>query len=83
MHLPVQVVKKLAKYNKAADLDVLKYLGALDDPDQIADIVSCTLLTVPVERQTILETVVLEARLKKLIHFLMAEIQRQREDDRL
>ena len=48
---------------------------------QIADIVSCTLLTVPAERQTILETVVLEARLKKLIHFLMAEIRRQREHD--
>ena len=90
MHLPVQVIKKLAKINKAADTDssppyslehVLKYLGALDDPDQIADIVSCTLLTVPAERQTILETVVLESRLKKLIHFLMAEIKRQREDD--
>ncbi|MEO8428663.1 MAG: LON peptidase substrate-binding domain-containing protein [Verrucomicrobiota bacterium] len=92
MDLPVQVVKKLAQLNKAAESDetpayslehVLEYLDALDDPDQIADIVSCTLLTVPVERQTILETVVLEARLKKLIHFLMAEIQRQREDDRL
>jgi Lon protease-like protein len=54
---------------------VIEYLGKLEDPDQLADLVSCTLLTTPRERQTILETVDLEARLKHLIHFLMAEMK--------
>ncbi len=91
IQLPVQVLKKLAHLN-ATEYDpltgyslehVLKYLASLDDPDQIADIVSCTLLTVAPERQIILETVDLEARLKHLIHFLMAEIQRHRENEAL
>jgi ATP-dependent Lon protease len=60
----------------AATLEkVVEYLGKLEDPDQLADLVSCTLLTTPRQRQTILETIDLEARLKHLIHFLMAEIQ--------
>ena len=59
---------------------ILRYLSNLDDPDQIADIVSCTLLTVAVERQTILETIDLEKRLKSLIHFLMREIRRHGEN---
>jgi hypothetical protein len=37
-------------------------------------------LTGPVERQTILETVNLESRLRQLIHFLMAEIERHRKN---
>lgn len=91
IQLPVQVLKKLAHLN-AAEYDplttyslehVLKYLASLEDPDQIADIVSCTLLTVAQERQTILETVELEPRLKHLIHFLMAEIQRHRDNEDL
>ena len=32
------------------------------------------------QRQTILETVELEPRLKRLIHFLMAEVQKPRKD---
>jgi ATP-dependent Lon protease len=60
--------------------DVLEYLDKLSDPEQIADLVSCAVLPGPVQRQTILETVHLEARLKRLIHFLMAEITRQRKD---
>jgi ATP-dependent Lon protease len=60
--------------------DVLKYLDKLTDPEQVADLVSCAVLAGPVERQTILETVHLEARLKRLIHFLMAEISRERKD---
>jgi len=32
------------------------------------------------ERQTILETVEIEGRLKHLIHFLMAEINRRQKD---
>ena len=60
--------------------EVLKYLDKLTDPEQVADLVSCAVLAGPVERQTILETVNLEARLKHLIHFLMAEIHRQGKD---
>jgi ATP-dependent Lon protease len=60
--------------------EVLKYLGKLNDPEQVADLVSCAVLPGSVERQTILETVNLESRLKHLIHFLMAEISRRRKD---
>ena len=61
--------------------DVLKYLESLQDPDQIADLVSCALLPGATERQTILETVPIEARLKHLIHFLMAEVRRLRKSN--
>jgi Lon protease-like protein len=57
---------------------VLEYLDNLTDPEQVADQVSYAVLTGPAERQTILETVHLESRLKHLIHFLMAEITRHR-----
>ncbi len=60
--------------------EVLDYLDKLTDPEQVADLVSCAVLTGPVERQAILETVNLESRLKRLIHFLMAEISRERKD---
>ncbi len=60
--------------------EVLQYLDKLSDPEQVADLVSCAVLSGPVERQTILETVNLESRLKQLIHFLMAEITRERKD---
>src|SRR5580704_17966741 len=60
--------------------EVLEYLDKLTDPEQVADLVSCAVLSGPVERQTILETVNLESRLKQLIHFLMAEITRERKD---
>ena len=60
--------------------EILGYLDSISDPEQAADLVSCAVLNGPVERQTILETVNLETRLKTLIHFLMAEIKRQRKD---
>jgi ATP-dependent Lon protease len=60
--------------------DVIKYLDKLDDPEQVADLVSLAVLAGPLERQSILETVHLESRLKRLIHFLMAEISRGRKD---
>ena len=50
----------------------------LSDPEQIADLVSYTLLPSPLERQLLLETIDLETRLKHLIHFLIAENRRQR-----
>jgi Lon protease-like protein len=60
--------------------DVLNYLEKLSSPDQVADLVSCALIPGAVERQTILETVHLEDRLKRLIHFLMVEIRRYRDE---
>ena len=56
--------------------EVLRYLEQLRSPAAVADLVSCALLTDPLERQTILETVDLPARLRKLIHFLMAQAAR-------
>ncbi len=61
--------------------EIIDYLEALNDPDQVADLVSCALLPGAVERQTVLETVALEDRLKHVIHFLMEEINRCRKDN--
>jgi ATP-dependent Lon protease len=58
----------------------LEFLDQITDPGQVADLVSGAVLANPAERQTILETVHLEERLKHLIHFLMAEIRRKRKD---
>lgn len=58
--------------------EVLNYLQQLPGADQVADLVTCALLPDAVERQTILETVDLEPRLKHLIHFLVAEVARYR-----
>ena len=52
-------------------------LAKINDPERIADLVSCTLLSNPCERQVLLETLDLEARLKHLVHFLMAELRRR------
>ena len=58
--------------------EIIAHLDKLSDPDQVADLVSCALLPGPYERQTILETIEIEPRLKHLIHFLMAEIKQHR-----
>jgi Lon protease-like protein len=58
--------------------EVLKYLDAIEDPEQVADLVSCAVLEGATERQTILETVDVETRLRQLIKFLLAEIQKGR-----
>lgn len=56
--------------------EILDYLDSLKDANQVADLVSCALLPGALERQTILETVNLEERLKHLVHFLIEEIRR-------
>jgi ATP-dependent Lon protease len=61
--------------------EALNQLIELHPPDQLADLVSRTLLPSSAQRQTILETVGVAERLKHLIHFLMAEIRRNRKDD--
>jgi Lon protease-like protein len=58
--------------------EILDYLGSLPDAAQVADLVSCALLPDAQERQAILETVEIEARLQRLIRFLLDEIERVR-----
>jgi len=61
--------------------EILSYLDSITDPEQAADLVSCAVLPGAIERQTILETVDVEARLRRLIHFLLAEIRGKRKSD--
>jgi Lon protease-like protein len=58
----------------------LGYLAKIEDPGQVADLISCTVLTGFHERQIILETVDVESRLRFLIRFLMEEIGRKRKE---
>ncbi len=73
---------KAAESSKFSAKDVLEYLEGLPDADQVADLVSCALLPGHRERQTILETIELDKRLKHLIHFLMDEIARCAKKDK-
>lgn len=57
-----------------------EHLDNLTDAEQVADSVTHALLSNPMDRQTILETVEVTDRLKQLIHFLMAEIRRHRKN---
>lgn len=58
--------------------EILHYLDSIADPEQAADLVSCAVLPGAVQRQAILETVDVEARLRQLICFLLAEIRSSR-----
>jgi ATP-dependent Lon protease len=58
--------------------EILSYVDSISDPEQAADLVSCAVLPGAAERQTILETVDVESRLRRLIHFLLAEIRTKR-----
>jgi Lon protease-like protein len=61
---------------KAGSLkEIISHLDGMNDPEQVADLVSSALLPGSLERQAIMETVDIEPRLKRLIHFLMAEIR--------
>lgn len=48
-----------------------EHLSKVDDPEQMADMVACVMLREPDQRQTILETVAIEPRLRLLVHYLM------------
>ena len=88
--LPVHVLKQLSQMESALPSNtpvfslkqVIQYLVSLETRDQLADLISCTLLPGAKERQVILETANLEDRLKHLIRFLLAEIERHRKSDR-
>jgi hypothetical protein len=64
--------------NLSAPKDVMHFLDSITDPEHVVDQVSCAVLPSAAERQTILETVSLEARLRRVIHFLLAEIRLKR-----
>ncbi len=55
--------------------EILGYLDSIGNPEQAADLVSCAVLPGAAQRQSILETVDVEQRLRRLIHFLLAEIR--------
>jgi Lon protease-like protein len=57
--------------------EIMQCLEKLNDPEQIADLVSYAMLSHPAQRQIILETVDVEPRLRHLIRFLMAEINQR------
>jgi ATP-dependent Lon protease len=59
--------------------EVMRYLDSISDPEHVVDLVSCAVLQGAAERQAILETVDVEARLRRLVHFLLAEIRARRE----
>jgi ATP-dependent Lon protease len=61
--------------------EVLQYLDSITDPDQAADLVSSAVLPGGADRQCILETVNVEDRLRRLIHFLLAEIRARRKNN--
>jgi len=61
--------------------DVLGLLDSIADPEQAADLVSCAVLPDPQARQTMLETVDVESRLRRLIQFLLGEIRGRRRDE--
>lgn len=84
--LPVHVLKQLSRSEGGSESpmfslrQVIQYLVSLENPDQLADLISCTLLPGAKERQVILETANLEERLKHLIRFLLVQIERHRKD---
>jgi uncharacterized protein len=55
--------------------EVIGYLDSISDPDQAADLVSCAVLAGAQDRQQILETLDVEARLRQLAKFLLRDIQ--------
>ncbi|MCX6923637.1 MAG: LON peptidase substrate-binding domain-containing protein [Verrucomicrobia bacterium] len=58
--------------------EIMRYLDSIKDPEQAVDLVSCAVMPGAAERQAMLETVEMEARLRRLIQFLLAEIRTKR-----
>jgi ATP-dependent Lon protease len=58
--------------------EMMHHLDSLTNLDQAVDLVSRAVLPGALERQAILETVDVEARLRRLIYFLLAEIRAKR-----
>lgn len=84
--LPTMILKKMTESQPSAPANpiehlsvdsILKHLTELNSVEQMADMISSTLLTNPLHRQSILETPRLEQRLKALVGFLKEEIIRR------
>ena len=58
--------------------EIVHCLDSFTNLDHAVDLVSRAVLPSAVERQAILETVDVEARLRRLIYFLLAEIRAKR-----
>jgi len=84
IHLGAVATKHLTKFEKQnpapsfSPREMLKYLDSLTDPEQTVDLISWSLLPGGQERQEILETLDVENRLRRLIHFLLIDIHKQR-----
>jgi Lon protease-like protein len=76
--VPVEDTSQLDSLAAFSLQHFLKYLAKLEDPGQVADLVSCTLLPKAEDRQSVLETVDLERRLHQVIQLLIAEIHRKK-----
>jgi Lon protease-like protein len=57
--------------------EVMKYLDSIADPEHAADQVTVAVLQDAAERQSILEAVDVETRLRRLIQFLLRDIRSQ------
>jgi ATP-dependent Lon protease len=62
----------------ASPKEMMRYLDSFKNLDQAVDLVSRAVLPGAIERQAILEAVDVKARLRRLIHFLLAEIRANR-----
>jgi Lon protease-like protein len=70
--------KPLANAPEFPAKEVIGYLDSISNPEHAADLVSCALLTGASERQSILEAVDVETRLRRLIKFLLRDIRAHR-----
>ena len=69
---PVMATDKADNISDApsvSPMEIMHYLDSITDPEQAADLVSCAVLPGADQRQSILETVHVEARLQRLIYF--------------
>ena len=58
--------------------EVISYIDSIPSPEQAVDLVSCAVLPGAEQRQSILEALDVETRLRKLIKFMVREIQMHR-----
>ena len=83
--LPLEVIQQLAggvEIDGAAKVeDCTKALRKVEDPGQLADLVATMLLPRPLDRQIILQAVDVEERLKRLVGFLVREVNHQNAAD--
>ena len=78
---PVMSAKKAGSRSTSGGIspqEIIRFLNSVGDPEQLVDLVACAVLPGATERQEILETVDVAARSRRLIHFLLAELQARR-----